>query len=127
MTLPRKLIRLLNGLAILAALLLAFAPGINQLRLNSAAHWTELCTTEGLRRVQVPADAHDSASPGQQQPHPDCGYCPLQAGTPPTIPLLKITVPARPSVSVILPAYASPYLGNTNSPQLGSRGPPQVL
>jgi len=124
---PRKTIRLLNGLGLLAALLLAFAPGISQLRQSSTARWTELCTTEGLRRIQITADAGSAMLPAEQQPHPDCGYCPLQAGTPPAVPLLAAAVPAQSSVSVILHAYGSPYLGNTNSPQLGARGPPQAL
>lgn len=128
MILPRQALRALNGLAILAALLLAFAPGISQVRQNSVARWAELCTTEGLRRIQISADANGGVLPAERQgTHSDCGYCPLQAGTPPALPLLAMSAPSPAATASVPRAYATPYLINTNSPQLGSRGPPQTL
>ncbi len=126
MKLTQRSFRLIHSLAFLAALLLAFAPSINQLRQNSTSNWTELCTNDGLRWIQIKADFADVTLPAKQQKHFDCDYCPLQAGTPEALSLLLIPVANNIADSFILHVYDTPYLNNTHSSQLGSRGPPQV-
>lgn len=116
---------LIRSLALFAALLLACAPGISRLLAHTgeATGWTELCTSEGLRWVALPAG--DAPAPADSSHHgnADCGYCPLSAGTAPLPPLL---LPAFISPEDSRPAIAgrAPVFLRTPQSTLGSRGPP---
>lgn len=110
---------LIRSLALFAALLLACAPGISRLLAHTgeATGWTELCTSEGLRWVALPADStlHDDA---------DCGYCPLSTGAAPPSPLPAAVLARRITDSRLSHVYHAPSASRTPLSTLGSRGPP---
>ena len=125
MTLPQSLTRTLSILAFCAAALLAVAPVITQAQQDTASSWTELCTNNGLVRIPAGASDYGNALPADSQGmHSDCSYCPLQAGTIPTIASVAPTPPKHDLRPVGLESATPPYLPNTNRPLLGSRGPP---
>lgn len=115
---------LIRAMALLAAVLLACAPGISRLLAHgeSTGGWAPLCTTEGIRWVAVPAG---TAAPADSTPHgdADCGYCPLSAGlgAPPPLPRVALVHidASRPAI-----AYRAPARFRTPQSSLGSRGPP---
>ena len=116
---------LMRSLALFAALLLACAPGISRLLAHTgdASGWTELCTSEGLRWVALPADKASTPADSTLHDDTDCGYCPLSAGAVPPPPLPPAAL-AQISVSRPADAYHAPAVLRTPQSTLGSRGPP---
>ncbi len=114
----------MHGLALLAALLLAFAPSVSKFATASPLVITEaLCTSEGLKNFVLNAD---KTAPAIHSVHPDCGYCTLLTSANAALPFVALQI-----VWLKLPAektrhYLSPYLVKTSFPALGSRGPPAV-
>lgn len=114
----------MRGLALLAALLLAFAPSIGRISSPFGVQVAEaLCTSEGLKSVELPLDGR---STGGQASHADCGYCALLETTPPAIPSLAISVPGLSPAMRAVAKLTAPHLAKFNLPALGSRGPPAL-
>ena len=119
-----RLYKFIYGLALLAALLLAFAPSINKFSAVTPFVATDaLCTSEGLKDFVLKAD---KTVPANHSVHPDCGYCTLltSANAAPSFLALQI-------VWLELPPeknrpYLAPHLAKSSFPALGSRGPPAV-
>lgn len=117
-------LKLMHGLALLAALLLAFAPSISRVSLPFGGQVAEaLCTSEGLKSVELPLDGR---APGGQASHADCGYCALLESTPPAIPSLAMSVPSLSPAMRAIAKLTAPHLAKFNLPALGSRGPPAL-
>ena len=105
--------RLATWLATLALLLGALAPAVAQALVDtrSDAGWVEICSSSGMRWVQLDADA-DAGDPASNEPMADgsrhCPWCNLgsgAAGLPPeptTWGLLEVRE-ARPRVLLGLP------------------------
>ena len=83
-------------LALLAALLMAFAPSVTRWVASAGtqvlAGWTELCTTEGIQWVDTRAESPVGKSPlpDGMPMGPDCAYCTLAAA----LPLLVLAIQA---------------------------------
>lgn len=116
---------LMRSLALFAALLLACAPGISRLLAHGgeATGWTELCTSEGLRWVALPADKAAVPAGSAHHDDTDCGYCPLSTGVVPPPPLPPAAL-AQINVSRPADAYHAVAVLRTPQSTLGSRGPP---
>lgn len=121
---------LLIKLALLAALLMAFAPGVSRMLAepsNPVGNIIEaVCTKVGMQYIALPMSIHDKASMPAAQHAESCGYCALLAATAVFAVALLIlfraqsTFYAKPRLHVVKPG---PRLLGT----LGSRGPPQSL
>lgn len=123
----------MTQLALVAVLLLAFAPSINRLVSGAGAQvlagWTELCTASGLKWVDT-ADA----SPAKKAPlagggmpmGTDCDYCRLVDVLPLLLLALCLTAPTGLRAR-LLPKPAPSRRPPTNLRGLGSQGPPLFL
>lgn len=124
-------------LALLAALLMAFAPSVTRWVTATGsqvlAGWTELCTTDGIKWVDTRTESPVAKAPFGKVPSPagmtmgaDCAYCTLSAA----LPLLLLCIALLfPRVSGGLPVGrpALPRVKRLRLRGLGGQGPPVLL
>ena len=129
----RALDATLSRLALLAVLLLVFAPSISRVLASGTpqvlAGWSELCTTMGLKTL--PSEARSSAgapapSPGMPAGAEYCDYCPLAASLPLLLLALVLLPPVLRRQGPFLPV-ASRLRTLDHLRGLGCRGPPVLL
>lgn len=121
-------------LALLAALLMAFAPSVTRWVGSTGsqvlAGWTELCTTDGIQwvdtRTQSPAakpSADTSPSPAGMSMGADCAYCMLAAALPLLLLCLALLFPRLPG-DIVASALTLPSARRLRLRGLGGQGPP---
>ena len=124
-------------LALLAALLMAFAPSLTRWLGTTGsdvlAGWTELCTTDGIKWVDTRAESPVAKAPFGKVPSPagmamgaDCAYCTLSAALPVLLLCLALLFP-RLSGGVPVGLPALPRVGRLRLRGLGGQGPPVLL
>ena len=114
----------MRGLALLAALLLAFAPSVSRFAAAAPAMVTEaLCTSEGLKTFVLNAD---KTAPATHSVHPDCGYCTLLSSANAALPFMALQIAWLELPPEKTKHYLAPHLVKSSFPALGSRGPPAV-
>ncbi|MFP8778690.1 DUF2946 family protein [Hydrogenophaga sp. RWCD_12] len=125
-----RLARRLSGWLLAALLLATLAPAISRALAGGPPQdgkdWVELCTSQGMQRVQVAAVApHSLADPSQPQSGALdlCGHCSLAAER--FAPLL----PTLPVFAVVatrwdLPDHREAVSLSSSGPQPSARGPP---
>ena len=124
-------------LALLAALLMAFAPSLTRWLGTTGsdvlAGWTELCTTDGIKWVDTRAESPVAKAPFGKVPSPagmamgaDCAYCTLSAALPVLLLCLALLFP-RLSGGVPVGLPALPRVGRLRLRGLGGQGPPILL
>lgn len=117
-------LRLMRGLALAAAALLALAPTLSRLGPSWSVVVAEaMCTTQGLRTLASPVGKDRPMAP---KSHEDCGYCALLASSLPALPALAMNVPTQTGTASALLRLVTPFLAKSNFPALGSRGPPAL-
>ena len=122
----------MGRLALIAMLLVAFAPSISRLLASGTTEvldgWSQLCTSMGLKTLPSgdggPAGAPMSKMPGGAGD--DCAYCPLAASLPMLLLALVFVLPVL-GRDVPLPHLAPRLRVVHNLRGLGSRGPPILL
>lgn len=124
-------------LALLAALLMAFAPSVTRWVGTTGAQvlagWTELCTTDGIKWVDTRAESPVAKSSPGKAPSPagmsmgaDCAYCTLAAALPLLLLCLAVLFPRLTGgFPVGLPTL--PRVGRLRLRGLGGQGPPVLL
>ncbi|MEP6906865.1 MAG: DUF2946 family protein [Pseudoxanthomonas sp.] len=125
--------RLMARLALVAVLLLAFAPVMSRWMKGDALQFlpglSEICTTSGLKSIDVSgwgSEAPKLPGAGHLGMDADCGYCTLLAGT--ALLLLAVALLSPPALSRDMPAWQLlPVRMSSIFPGLGSRGPPLAL
>ena len=119
-------------LALLAALLMAFAPSITRWMASDGpqvlAGWTELCTTEGIQWVDTRAESPVGKSPlpDGMPMGPDCAYCTLAAALPLLLLAIALLFP-RLDGDAIASAVTLPRARRLRLRVLGGQGPPVLL
>ena len=119
-------------LALLAALLMAFAPSVTRWVASAGtqvlAGWTELCTTEGIQWVDTRAEspAGKSPVPDGTPMGPDCAYCTLAAALPLLLLAIAVLFP-RLAGDAIASVVTLPRAGRLRLRGLGGQGPPVLL
>ncbi|KRA44489.1 hypothetical protein ASD72_10880 [Pseudoxanthomonas sp. Root630] len=124
-------------LAMLAALLMAFAPSVTRWVASAGtqvlAGWTELCTTGGMTWVDTRAGSPTGSSPIEKAPSPpgmpmgaDCAYCTLAAALPLLLLCIALRLPRLPAGRWVPPS-APPFIRSTRLRGLGGQGPPLSL
>ena len=119
-------------LALLAALLMAFAPSITRWMASDGpqvlAGWTELCTTEGIQWVDTRAEspAGKSPLPDGMPMGPDCAYCTLTAALPLLLLAIALLFP-RLAGDAIASVVTLPRARRLRLRVLGGHGPPVLL
>ena len=119
-------------LALLAALLMAFAPSITRWMASDGpqvlAGWTELCTTEGTQWVDTRAESPVGKSPlpDGMPMGPDCAYCTLAAALPLLLLAIALLFP-RLAGDAIASAVTLPRARRLRLRGLGGQGPPVLL
>jgi hypothetical protein len=120
-------------LALLAALLMAFAPSVTRWVASAGtqvmAGWTELCTTDGIKwvdtRIESPVEKPSPAPAGMSM-GADCAYCVLAA----VLPLLLLSITLlfpRVAGGVIARVVPFPSARRLRLRGLGGQGPPILL
>lgn len=118
--LPRSLLAWLRQLALLAMLLLSFAPSVNRLLAAPGAGWVQLCTVSGLKQVWQQGTPLPSP---HRQDDGDCAYCPLLGAMLGTSVLLLTVGAERRALARSQPALC-PLVVAGHRGSLGARGPP---
>jgi len=118
-------------LALLAALLVAFAPSVTRWVAGAGAEvlagWTELCTTDGMKWVDTRVDSPTKESPSPGMPMgADCAYCTLAASLPVLLLCIALLFPRLPAYAIAA-AVARPRVGRLRLRGLGGQGPPLPL
>jgi hypothetical protein len=120
-------------LAFIAVLLMAFAPAVSRWigsdSLQFLSGLTEICTTSGLKSLDVSGWGGDKAkmpAPDHSGMGADCAYCTLLAGTALLLLSLALLFPWILKALVPVPASLS-FRSSSVFPGLGSRGPPLAL
>ena len=119
-------------LALLAALLMAFAPSVTRWVASAGtqvlAGWTELCTTEGIQWVDTRAESPVGKSPlpDGTPMGPDCAYCTLTAALPLLLLAIALLFP-RLAGDAIASVVTLPRAGRLRLRGLGGQGPPVLL
>lgn len=123
--------RLMRALArgLLVAMLLAvLAPAISRAlaRTRVAGDWVELCTSQGMRWVQLTVDGAESepvSADDLLHALDDCGHCALTAERfAPLLPALPVLPQAVGAWGV--PLHQAPTHHTLDAPSPGARGPP---
>lgn len=120
-------------LALLAALLMAFAPTVTRWVASAGtqvmAGWTELCTTDGIKWV----DTRIESPVGKQSPAPagvpmgaDCAYCVLAMALPLLLLCIALLFP-RAAGGIVARVVPSPPVRRLRLRGLGGQGPPILL
>jgi hypothetical protein len=116
-------------MALLAMLLLVFAPSVSRWiasnNADSGSNWVEMCTATGLKIVNL-ADFGKSELPKPTQMGQDCAYCPLAASVAPLLLLIALIFPliAENAITIARQTVLRVFLYPSG---LGSRGPPVLL
>lgn len=124
-------------LALLAALLMAFAPSVTRWVGSTGsqvlAGWTELCTRDGIQWVDTRAESPVAkssfdmpASPTDMSMGADCAYCTLAAALPLLLLCLALLFPRLPG-NIVASALAPPPATRLRLRGLGGQGPPILL
>lgn len=119
-------------LALLAALLMAFAPSVTRWVASAGtqvlAGWTELCTTEGIQWVDTRAESPVGKSPlpDGMPMGPDCAYCTLAAALPLLLLAIVVLFP-RLAGDAITSVVTLPRARQLRLRGLGGQGPPVLL
>ncbi len=120
-------------LALLAALLMAFAPSVTRWVASAGtqvmAGWTELCTTEGIKWVDTRAESpvgKPAPAPADMPMAADCAYCVLAAALPLLLLCLAVLFP-RLAGDVIARVFPLPPARRLRLRGLGGQGPPLLL
>ncbi|SDQ57192.1 Protein of unknown function [Pseudoxanthomonas sp. CF385] len=119
-------------LALLAALLMAFAPSVTRWVGTAGsqvlAGWTELCTTDGMKWVdtRITSPAKKSPPPAGLPSGADCAYCTLAVALPVLLLCLALLFP-RHAADVIARVVALPRVDRLRLRGLGGQGPPVLL
>ena len=119
-------------LALLAALLMAFAPSITRWMASDGpqvlAGWTELCTTEGIQWVDTRAESPVGKSPlpDGMPMGPDCAYCTLAAALPLLLLAIAVLFP-RLAGDAIAGVVTLPRARRLRLRGLGGQGSPVLL
>ena len=124
-------------LALLAALLMAFAPSVTRwvsvAGSQVLAGWTELCTTDGIKWVDIRTESPIAKSPLGKAPSPagmsmgaDCAYCTLAAALPLLLLCLALLFPRLPG-DIVASALTLPSVRRLRLRGLGGQGPPILL
>lgn len=120
-------------LAFIAVLLMAFAPAVSRWAGSDSLQFlsglTEICTTSGLKSLDVSGWGGDKAkvpAPDHSGMGADCAYCTLLAGTALLLLSLVLLFPWRLKALVLVSAPL-PFRSSSVFPGLGSRGPPLAL
>ena len=119
-------------LALLAALLMAFAPSVTRWVASAGtqvlAGWTELCTTEGIQWVDTRAESPVGKSPlpDGTPMGPDCAYCTLAAALPLLLLAIALLFP-RLAGDAITSVVTLPRAKRLRLRGLGGQGPPVLL
>ena len=124
-------------LALLAALLMAFAPSVTRWVGSTGsqvlAGWTELCTTDGIQWVDTRAESPSAKPSADKSPLPsgmsmgaDCAYCTLAAALPLLLFCLALLFP-RLQGDIAASALALPSARRLRLRGLGGQGPPLLL
>lgn len=119
-------------LALLAALLMAFAPSITRWMTSDGpqvlAGWTELCTTEGIQWVDTRAESPVGKSPlpDGMPMGPDCAYCTLAAALSLLLLAIALLFP-RLAGDAIASVVTLPRARRLRLRGLGGQGPPVLL
>jgi hypothetical protein len=122
----------MTRLALVAVLLMAFAPTISRVLAGGATQvlggWTELCTTQGLKWVDTGAqsDAEKSPAPAPTPMGSDCAYCPLAASLSLVLLFFFLVYPPL-TGGRSAPLHRPPPRAIVNLRGLGSQGPPVLL
>ena len=122
----------MGRLALIAMLLVAFAPSISRVLANGStgvlAGWSQLCTSMGLKTL--PSGDSGSLASAPLSPMPGggdyCDYCPLAASLPMMLLALAFLLPVLLRHGQ-LPHVAPRLRSVQNLRGLGSRGPPILL
>lgn len=129
----------MTRLALLAALLVAFAPAVSRMLVGHGAlpapQLTELCTSAGLQLADVAKAFSNHATHGREAPpaaphHGEdgnvCDYCTLAASLSLPLPALHAIAPPPPAAGEpLLPAPRLKAIANLRG--LGGQGPPILL
>lgn len=129
----------MTRLALLAALLVAFAPAVSRMLAGHgalpASQLTELCTSAGLQLADVAAAFANHTTHGHEAPptaphHGEdgnvCDYCALAASL--SLPLLALHAIAPLPAATSEPLLPAPRLKTiANLRGLGGQGPPILL
>jgi hypothetical protein len=119
-----RLQRYLANVALVAMLLLAFAPSVSRWLVsnNTNSAWTEICTVSGMKLVQI-SDFNQAALPEPMPMGQDCAYCPLATSIAAMFILIAIIFPriSERFISHSQHAIDRVFLYPSG---LGSRGPP---
>jgi Protein of unknown function (DUF2946). len=119
-------------LALVAALLMAFAPSVTRWVASAGmqvlAGWTELCTSDGIKWVDTRAESpvEKSPAPAGMPMGADCAYCVLAAVLPLLLLCIALLFP-RLAGDVIADVVVRPRAGRTRLRGLGGQGPPLLL
>jgi hypothetical protein len=119
-------------LALLAALLMAFAPSVTRWVSDTGsqvlAGWTELCTTGGIKWVDTRAGSpmEESPAPAGMPMGAECAYCMLAAALPLLLLCIALLFP-RLSGDVIASVVTLPRTRRLRLRGLGGQGPPVLL
>lgn len=118
-------------LALLATLLMAFAPSVTRWVGTSGpqvlAGWTELCTTDGMKWVDTRVASPSKKSPPAGMPAgADCAYCTLAVALPVLLLCLALLFP-RHAADVMARVVALPRVDRLRLRGLGGQGPPVLL
>jgi len=124
-------------LALLAALLMAFAPSITRWVGDSGpqvlAGWTELCTTDGIAWVDTRDESPVAKPPLGKVPSPagmtmgaDCAYCTLATALPLLLLFIALQFP-RLSGRNVASALTLLSARRLRLRGLGGQGPPVLL
>lgn len=120
-------------LALLAALLMAFAPTVTRWVANAGtqvmAGWTELCTTDGIKwvdtRIESPVEKKSPVPAGMPM-GADCAYCVLAAALPLLLLCIALRFP-RAAGGAIARVVPLPPARRLRLRGLGGQGPPLLL
>lgn len=128
----------MTRLALLAALLVAFAPTVSRMLVGHGAlpapQLTELCTSAGLQLADVATVFADHSAHGHEIPpttphHGEdgnvCDYCALAASLSLPLPALHAIAPPPAAGEPLLPAPRLKTIANLRG--LGGQGPPILL
>ncbi len=119
-------------LALLAALLMAFAPSLTRWMASDGtqllAGWTELCTTEGTQWVDTRAQSpvEKSPAPAGMPMGADCAYCTLAAAVPLLLLAIALLLP-RLRAAGVMPIGGPARFEIAYLRGLGGQGPPVLL
>jgi hypothetical protein len=120
-------------LALLAVLLMAFAPSVTRWVASAGtqvmAGWTELCTNDGIKwvdtRIESPVEKK-SPLPAGMPMGVDCAYCVLAAALPLLLLSIALLFP-RVAGGVVARVVPLPLARRLRLRGLGGQGPPILL